>query len=66
MKNFFLFICMFFMYSSNIVAQEKNKRLSFVLVIDGEVLNANTNTTASLSSLLSTSSTSAAAASFYG
>jgi len=33
------------MYSSNIVAQEKNKRLSFVLVIDGEVLNANTNIT---------------------
>lgn len=45
MKNLFLFLFFSLLGFNNILAQEKNKTISFVLVVDGEVLNANTNIT---------------------
>lgn len=45
MKNLFLFFCYSLFCFNNIEAQEKNKTMSFVLVVDGEVINANVNIT---------------------
>jgi len=45
MKNLFLFLFFSLLGFNNILAQEKTKTISFVLVVDGEVLNANTNIT---------------------
>lgn len=45
MKNLFLLFCYSLFSFHSIVAQQKNKTISFVLVIDDEVLNANVNIT---------------------
>ncbi|HEU4788960.1 MAG TPA: hypothetical protein VFS71_04685 [Flavobacterium sp.] len=46
MKNLNLILCICLLCFTNItMAQEKNKTISFILVVDGEVLNANVSIT---------------------